>query len=515
MKPALVHLVLVLVLVLSIPALADDLSAIAAADWPMYGHDIAQSRFNPGETTITAANVAGLSEAWFLTTSAPVSATPAVVNGVVYIGSWDHNFYALNAQTGAVLWKVTVATPQGDSKFPGIQSSAAVAHGRVYFGDSCGYLHAYAADGSGATPSTMTMRNRGCGSTGTESRGFPIDIGGSLPNSADAINTDIFSSPIPFTPTAGANEDRPMIYIGAASHQDSPCIHGALFAIDARSGKIVWRFDTVPQSAIGGAVWSTPSIDAINNLVYIDTGDCVNNSSSGLSESIVALDASCAGVAVDDSCKDLPPVTYPPNALTPGNPIWAFQAHPNGDIADFDFGSSPNIITDATGAPALVGAGSKDGSYYAVKAGRAGGQLAWTTRVANVSSVSVGTSVGTAAGGFQGSTGFAYGKVFGTTVSGPEFEVALDGMSGALTWDAADALSSFSPVGVANGIVFAGDNTGNLKARDAASGMMLSTFMTGGSISSGPVPAEGMLFVGVGGTLNDSVETRGVLALKP
>src|SRR5437870_3852640 len=169
-----------------------------AAGWPMYGHDIRQSRFNPAETAISPQTVGGLHQAWFLPTGGPVTATPIAVGGVVYVGSWDHNFYALDARTGAVKWKVTLATPQGDSKFPGIQSSAAVANGRVYFGDSCGYLHAYPADGAGAppkAPATVTLRNRGCGSNGTESPGFPVDLGGALPNPADAVNTDIFSSP--------------------------------------------------------------------------------------------------------------------------------------------------------------------------------------------------------------------------------------------------------------------------------------------------------------------------------
>src|SRR5947199_6253725 len=321
-----------------------------AAGWPMYGYDIRQSRFNAAETAITPQTVGSLHQVWFLKTGGPVTATPSEVGGVVYVGSWDHNFYALDATTGAVKWKVTVATPQGDSKFPGIQSSATVASGRIYSGDSCGYLHAYPATGAGAppkAPATMTIRNRGCGSNGTESPGFPLDLGGALPNPDDAVNTDIFSSPIPFRPTAGANRRRRMIYIGAASHQDSPCIHGALFALDAITGQIVWRFDTVPASAIGGAVWSTPAIDAVNDLVYVDTGDCVNNASSGFSESIIALDASCSGVSVDGTCPNLPSVTYPPGALTPGNPVWAFQAHPNGELQDLDFGSSPNVIPDA------------------------------------------------------------------------------------------------------------------------------------------------------------------------
>jgi len=111
-------------------------TAAFAAGWPIYGHDVRQSRFNAGEIVIGPQNVGSLHQAWFLPTGGPVTATPIEVGGVVYVGSWDHTFYALDATTGVVKWKVTVATPQGDSKFPGIQSSAAIANGRVYFSTS-------------------------------------------------------------------------------------------------------------------------------------------------------------------------------------------------------------------------------------------------------------------------------------------------------------------------------------------------------------------------------------------
>src|SRR5439155_13643190 len=46
--------------------------------------------------------VGSLHQVWFLKTGGPVTATPSEVGGVVYVGSWDHNFYALDARTGAV-----------------------------------------------------------------------------------------------------------------------------------------------------------------------------------------------------------------------------------------------------------------------------------------------------------------------------------------------------------------------------------------------------------------------------
>ena len=52
--------------------------------------------------------------------------SPAVANGVVYVGSDDHNVYALNATTGAKLWNYTTGGY--------VLSSPAVVNGVVYVG---------------------------------------------------------------------------------------------------------------------------------------------------------------------------------------------------------------------------------------------------------------------------------------------------------------------------------------------------------------------------------------------
>jgi eukaryotic-like serine/threonine-protein kinase len=56
-----------------------------------------------------------------------VDSSPAVTNGVVYVGSDDGNVYALNASTGAKLWSYTTGNAISNS-------SPAVANGVVYIG---------------------------------------------------------------------------------------------------------------------------------------------------------------------------------------------------------------------------------------------------------------------------------------------------------------------------------------------------------------------------------------------
>ncbi len=69
-----------------------------AWDWPTYGHD-AQHTFH-GRTTLTESTVKTLRKAWFFPTGDAVTATPTVVDGTVYVGSWDDYFYAVNLETG-------------------------------------------------------------------------------------------------------------------------------------------------------------------------------------------------------------------------------------------------------------------------------------------------------------------------------------------------------------------------------------------------------------------------------
>ncbi len=48
---------------------------------------------------------------WSYATGGPVWSSPAVVNGVVYVGSGTNNVYALNASTGAKLWSYATGSP--------------------------------------------------------------------------------------------------------------------------------------------------------------------------------------------------------------------------------------------------------------------------------------------------------------------------------------------------------------------------------------------------------------------
>jgi outer membrane protein assembly factor BamB len=68
------------------------------------------------------------------TSLSPVNSSPAAANGVVYVGSWDSNVYALNASSGTLLWSYSVGAS--------VSSSPSVANGVVYIGSEDAHVYA-------------------------------------------------------------------------------------------------------------------------------------------------------------------------------------------------------------------------------------------------------------------------------------------------------------------------------------------------------------------------------------
>ena len=81
---------------------------------------------------------------WKFATGDVVHCSPAVVGGVVYFGSWDSFFYALDAKTGAEKWRFKTGVDEGIHNQVGVQASPVVKDGVVYFG--CRDSHFYALD---------------------------------------------------------------------------------------------------------------------------------------------------------------------------------------------------------------------------------------------------------------------------------------------------------------------------------------------------------------------------------
>lgn len=93
-------------------------------DWKQYLNDNTE-RWNPYENVLTVDNVGSLQAKWIYDTGGSVESSPAVANGMVYIGSTSSNLFALEASTGTALWNYASGW---------VWSSPAVVNGVVYFG---------------------------------------------------------------------------------------------------------------------------------------------------------------------------------------------------------------------------------------------------------------------------------------------------------------------------------------------------------------------------------------------
>ena len=102
--------------------------------------DAPMFRANPARTGVFPSNgPTRLNElAWKFKTDGMVNSSPAVADGVVYVGSWDGRLYALDAETGQEKWRFKT-----DGQ---VYSSPAVAGGMVYIGSLDGRLYALDAE---------------------------------------------------------------------------------------------------------------------------------------------------------------------------------------------------------------------------------------------------------------------------------------------------------------------------------------------------------------------------------
>src|SRR5258706_6803045 len=104
----------------------------SGGDWPMYGHDHSNSRFQTAETKLSPANVGTLVAAWTFSTApaggGAIIGTPVEADGCVFFGTDAGAVVALNADTGALAWTTKINS--------GVYSSVTVADGKVFANES-------------------------------------------------------------------------------------------------------------------------------------------------------------------------------------------------------------------------------------------------------------------------------------------------------------------------------------------------------------------------------------------
>jgi polyvinyl alcohol dehydrogenase (cytochrome) len=465
--------------------------------WRLGGYDVANSRFNPAERLIGPRTAGRLTTAWTAPTGGDVSATPAVVAGAVYVPDFGGNLWKLDARTGAVLWTRTIASYDGVAGAVS-RTSPAVAGDTVYVGDLNG-AHLIAVDARTGDPRWVRQLDT-----------HPAAVLTQSPMVRDGV-----------------------VYQGVSSGEEASAadpayacctFRGSLNAVDARTGRVLWKTFTAPPNGdrpggySGNAVWSgTPAIDASGRTVYITTGNnytvpasvtaCRNAGGTAAEclapddrvDSFVALDTRTGRVRWSTGIQgfdawNIGCVAGPPPNNCPDNP---------GDDADFGDGAHLFTVGDRQGhARAMVGAGQKSGVYWALDART--GQVVW----------SAAPGPGSPLGGIQWGTAYDGRRIYvaeanslhlpttlpdGRVVTGGTWS-ALDPATGHLRWQVPDPANAADPgmVSVANGVVFAGSLSGTMVALSAATGQTLWSFQGEGSSVAGPAIAGGTVYWGNG-----------------
>lgn len=233
-------------------------------NWLSYGRTYSEQRYSP-LTRISADNANHLGLAWFadLDTNRGQAATPLVIDGVMYVSTAWSMVKAYDARNGRLLWSYDPEVPRqlGVNACCDVVSRGVAAwNGRIFVAAFDGRL--IALDAATGKPVWTTM---------------------TVPQNQ------------PYTITQAPRVIKGRVIIGASGGEYG--VRGYISAYDAETGKLAWRFYTVPgdpskpfeneamamaaktwhgewwKHGGGGTVWDAISYDPDLNLLYFGAGN--------------------------------------------------------------------------------------------------------------------------------------------------------------------------------------------------------------------------------------------------
>ena len=229
----------------------------APGDWNQFRFGSQHAGVNPNETLLSPANVGGLVRKWSTPIGDTVFASPTVVDGRVYIGTLGGQVWALDAETGAVLWRRPVDALAGDT----VWTSPAVANGVVYFAANRPVAVLYALDA--ATGATVW----------TASPSISIII--ASPTVADGVVYLAYNDHSIVAVDAATGATRWSADAGSGMYSSPAVADGRLYvavhnrgllALDAGTGAERWL------APMAGPQWSSPAAGR-GNRVYVGSRD--------------------------------------------------------------------------------------------------------------------------------------------------------------------------------------------------------------------------------------------------
>jgi hypothetical protein len=446
--------------------------AADASDWLQVDHDAERTGFASGETKLGPAEARTLGQTWATQLDGKITAQPLYAGGVVSGGQTRNvvvaatsgaSVYALDADTGAILWRRNFGSPPANCAIPGgygIVAPPAIdkARSRIYTVTEDGVLR------------TLTLGD------GTDAAaGVPIITG--------PVTNRVWGGP---TLVAGT------LYVATASDGcDSAPWRGRVLKVDVAgaSPSLSKTWDVVPGIAApngGGGIWGYGGVasDTVTGNVYAATGADSIEAYTNYADRLVALSSD---LDLLGSIEPFHPTSYPCS----------------GAPCDVDFGSTPVVFKPA-GCSTMVATGNKNGILYVAK----------TTTVAASGAPEQAIQLNPAndwlgSGGVGGVPAWwSEGQMLFVTDVGDGYNGVSAGVVGlkvnadctlSVAWSRqlGGGTNPNSTPTLANGVVYVAEgNTGRLNAYDAHTGEGLYISTGGGAGFAAPIVANGVVYQG-------------------
>ncbi|NKB32691.1 MAG: PQQ-binding-like beta-propeller repeat protein [Pseudomonadales bacterium] len=309
---------------------------------------------------LTTADFSNLELAWAIAFPATsgLRAAPVIIGDTIFYSATDSGrVFALDTNSGCAKWVYEPGTRLRSS----MAYSVIDGQGMLVFSDMPGMIHAINAENGEA---------------------IWVASGQADNNQGMLTGTPVFHEDRVIVPVSGSG-----VITGGNPNYECCENHGAVTALNVRTGEKLWEYHTMPaaeytgqESATrvkqrgpsGAPIWTTPTIDAERSQIYVTTGENTSHPTTNTSDAIIALD------------------------LETGEEKWVFQALANdmwnfgcsaggpnciilddSNSVDYDFGG-PAVLVD-TGDRELLIAGQKSGDIWALDP--VSGQLIMNQRV--------------------------------------------------------------------------------------------------------------------------------------
>ena len=469
-------------------------------DWLTENRTMAQDRSVKG-STISAATVSGLTQAWSLNVEGSsafgiLTSNPIVLGDQVYLLDANSNLYAIDRESGELLWN-----NRHDQPVPsGGPNGIAVGYGLLVH--SVGNAGVVAVDQQ----------------TGEEI--WSVDITG--PKGEGVVmaplvyNNKVWVSTVPFN-------------VDILETGDLSGYRGMIFVLDVTNGKVFWYWDTTtrnlwnqPSVNAGGGAWHPPAVNEKGELfwaianIYPFAGteavpsDELHLGNNDYANSVVRLDPDNGALIW--------------NTNITGRDIFDLDNHliATGTV-DFGDDYTRDLVLTSGKHGFVVGLDPESGAqFFRTPVG--------THRNDQLQSVPEGETVEVWPGALGGvETPFAYQDniVYAAVYENPSYYtttgqgtatrevtptsrlVAVDARNGATVWDVPIPSGAFAGATVVNDLVFTAALDGILRAYNIADGSLAWSMQLAAGVNGTLAVSGDYLFVPAGGPLIPSTDTQG------